>query len=174
MENSLGIPGRRFVYYQDAEDPMVLYLLLYLLGDWQFTDEHCNEFIPSPENQELRELLKHDLDISSIEMYHVDNPAVNVPTDANVNSIEWLNVHQDDKVEFEGRFSECRKWLDEYVRLDMKLAGGWRVEKAVGQLGRLYVVRWMGEYGWNHVENYSHIRDFVQEYDAKHGKHIDI
>lgn len=36
METALGIHGRRFVYYQDAHDPVVLYLL----GDWQSTEEH--------------------------------------------------------------------------------------------------------------------------------------
>lgn len=45
-------------------------------------------FIPSPENQELLALLKHDLDIPSIEMYHVDLPAADVPTDASVVNIE--------------------------------------------------------------------------------------
>ncbi|ROV90923.1 hypothetical protein VMCG_09964 [Cytospora schulzeri] len=177
METALGIPGRRFVYYQDAEDPMVLYLL----GDWQSTDEHWNEFIPSPENQELLELLKHDLDVPSIEMYHVDIPAAKVPTGANVISIGWHKVRQNDKVAFETTFWECKKSLDEDARRDMKPAGGWRVEKAVGQqeteefvlfCGRESVDEQLGFSTRRFPKDYGRIREFVQEYDIKHGNRI--
>lgn len=179
METALGIHGRLFVYYQDAQDPMVLYLL----GDWQSTDEHWNEFIPSPGNQELLELLRHDLDIPSIKMYHVDLPAANVPTDANVISIGWHKVRQEDKAVIETSFYECKQWLDEYFSHAIKPAGGWRVEKAVGQQESEELVLFCGWEGVDEhlgfaktksFEKYDRIRKFVKKYSVKHGIRIEF
>lgn len=179
METALGIPGRRFVYYQGVEDPTVLYLL----GDWLSTDEHWKDFIPSPENQELLEILKHDLDIPRIEMYHIDLPAADVPTEANAIGIGWHTVRQDDKTSFDRRILDIKGWLKEGVSGEMKPAGGWRVEKASGQQGSEEFVLFCGlEDVDKHLgfaktltfEKCDRIRDLVQDVSVQHGTRIDL
>lgn len=179
MENALNLTGRRFVYYQGVEDPQVIYLL----GDWQSPEEHWKEFIPSAENQGLLEMLKDDFDIATIEMYHVDTPIVNVPTGTEVMSIGWHRVRAQDKEAFETRFAECKQWLDHYVSQDTKPGGGWRIEKAAGRQEE-EEEEWVLFCGWKTVEEhkgfsstedfnkYSRIRDFVQEFNVKHGQRI--
>lgn len=136
-----------------------------------------------PENQELLALLKHDLDIPSIEMYHVDLPAADLPTDASVVSIEWHEVREEDKAVFERSFHEFKYWLDGYVGRYMKPAGGWRVERAAGQQKLEGFVLFCG---WDTVdehlefaktkssEKYGHIRAIAQEYTVKYGLRIDF
>lgn len=179
METALGMSGRRFVYFQGVEDPRVLYLL----GDWRSPAEHWDHFIPGPENQELLALLGGELDLSRIEMYHVDVPIADVPADAHVISIAWHRVRGDDKAAFEQSFSECRKWLDEYVSGHDKPAGGWRVEKAAGMENE---EEWVLFGGWKTVDEhngfakseafqkYERIRDVVQGIRLKHGTRMEL
>ncbi|ROW06369.1 hypothetical protein VPNG_07526 [Cytospora leucostoma] len=179
MENALGIHGRRFAYYQSTED----YDLLYLLGDWQSTGEHWEEFIPSPANQELLELLKHDLDLPGIEMYHVDIPAAEVPTYADTISIGWSQVRQDDQAGFEKKFSRYKEWAKDHFRQGRVPAGGWRIETAEGQQGFEQFVL-IG--GWEGVDAYLgfaktestegcyHAQEFIESFDVKHGIRIGL
>lgn len=144
MENALGISGRRFVYYQGVEDPAILYLL----GDWQSPSEHWDEFIPSPENQRLLELLKHDFDIQCIQMYHVDVPNAGVPTDSNIMHIGWYRVRTEDKARFEAQAVDFTQWSNEEESLEKKPAAGWRIEKAEGRENE---EEWVRFCGWDNV-----------------------
>lgn len=45
-----------FYYFQQVEDPSIIYIL----GSWESVTAHW-EFLPSPENQEMLELLKDDI-----------------------------------------------------------------------------------------------------------------
>lgn len=180
MENALDISGRRFVYYQGVEDPRALYLV----GGWQSAAEHWGQFIPSPENQELLVLLRDELDIPRIEMYHVDVPNAEIPAEANVLSFEWHRVLRDvDRAAFEARFLECRKWLDEYLSTADKPAGGWRIEKAAGReeedewvlfTGWKSVEEYMGFAGTSHFEKYRQIRELTRGFEVKHGIRIQV
>lgn len=176
---------RRFVYYQGIEDPRVLYLL----GDWSSPAEHRDVFLPSPANQALLALVTPDVDMSRIEMHHVDVPAAHVPSDAEVLSIARLRVRGEDKGAFEARFDECRGWLDRYVSWGRKPAGGWRIEKAPsssGKEGEEDEEEWVLLCGWVSVEEhqkfadaegfakFDRIREFLQGFETKHGKRIDL
>lgn len=179
MENALSIHGRRFAYYQSTEDSR----LLYLLGDWQSTEEHWEEFIPSPANQELLELLQNDLDLPGIEMYHVDIPAAQVPTNADTISIGWYQVRQGDQAAFEKRFLQYKEWAKDHFRQGRVPAGGWRIETAEGQQGFeqfVLIGEWEGADAYlgfaetEATEEYDHVQEFVQGFDVKHGTRIEL
>lgn len=116
MQNALGGSGRRFAYYHDVGDPQVLFLL----GDWESPSEHWDQFIPSPENQQLLVLLQDDVDIPSIRMYHVGVPNAEVPMDTQFMSVEWCRVRKEDRVAFESRAR---------VQGGKPAAAGWRIER---------------------------------------------
>lgn len=199
MENALGVPGRRFVYYyhqgveSDVNDHVDDTRTLYLLGDWQSAAEHRDEFLPSPANQAQLALVEDIFDLPRVDMFHVDVPAGQVPTDAEVLSIGRLRVRAGDKVAFEERFgSECKPWLDRYVSREKKPAGGWRIEKATASTttatpGREKMEEddeWVLFCGWESVEEHmkfagtegferhGRIRELVQGFEVKHGKRI--
>lgn len=181
MEAALGVSGRRFVYYQSIDDPAVLYLL----GDWQSASEHWNHFIPSPENQQLLDLLKDDFDIPRIVMYHVDVPNAQVPADAQVISIGWYRVRSVDKARFaEHAFSDDAKRSDERMGHEKKPAGGWRIETSAGREDE---EEWVRFRGWDSLEDHQKIiqteptsqegddiHGLVLESEVKHGVRIDF
>lgn len=182
MENALGIPGRRFVYYQGVENERSLYLL----GDWRSAAEHWEDFIPSAANQDQLALVRDSFDLPGVEMHHVDVPIDQVPTDAEVLSIERHRVRAGEKRVFEERFKECRAWLDRYVSREGKPVGGWRIEKAAAkEEGEAEEEEeWVLFCGWESVEEhgrfagtegfkqYARIQEFVQSFEVKHGKRI--
>lgn len=176
MENALGIPGRRFIYYQGIEDDRVLYLL----GDWNSPVEHLQEFIPSAENQEQLAMLKDDFDISHIKMFHIDVPAREVPSDAELISIGRHKVQAENKGAFEDRYRECKPWLDRYISRERKSAGGWRIEKGDEEKEGEWVLfcGWesldehMDFAGTEGFEQYARIREYIKGFEVKHGKRI--
>lgn len=188
MENALGVPGRRFVYYQGVDNNSKktdrTCWVYYLLGDWQSAAEHRDDFLPSPANQAQLALVDDVFDLARVDMFHVDVPAAQLPTDADVLSIGRHRVRAGDKVAFEERFGECKPWLDRYVSREKKPAGGWRIEKAAAIPGREEEEEWVLLCGWESVqehmefagtegfERYGRIRELVQGFDVKHGKRI--
>ncbi|KAF3762682.1 hypothetical protein M406DRAFT_333053 [Cryphonectria parasitica EP155] len=189
MQTALGIPGRRFTYYQSLETPQ----LLYLLGDWRSPSEHRDQFLPSPENQELLQLLRDDLDIPRIEMYHVDVPNAAVPADAPVLSLGWFRVRGQDKAAFEGR-AKSWAWLSRrdpgQDGVGEASAGGWRIEKASDghdeDEGQEKEEEWVSFCGWENVDEYEklaeavaldkseHFRDLVCSSQVRRGIRIDF
>lgn len=133
MENALGVPGRRFVYYQGMDAGKHE---LYLLGDWQSAAEHRDEFLPSPANQAQLAWVADLFDLARVDLFHVDVPAAQLPTDADVLTIGRHRVpvgaRGEDKAVFEARFiKECRELCRHYGRDGDKKppVGGWRIEK---------------------------------------------
>lgn len=139
MENALGVPGRRFVYYQGLTDTgSSTKNELYLLGDWQSAAEHRDEFLPSPANQAQLARVADLFDLARVDLFHVDVPASQVPTDADADVLT-IGRHRvrvraggEDKAAFEVRFvKECRELGRHGGRDfgDKPPVGGWRIEK---------------------------------------------
>ncbi|KAG9239672.1 hypothetical protein BJ875DRAFT_447336 [Amylocarpus encephaloides] len=59
--------GHTFTYYRSLNEPPALYLF----GSWDSFEAHA-AFLPSPVNLELLKLLKDDLRIDAIQMWHLD------------------------------------------------------------------------------------------------------
>ncbi|KAJ4394771.1 hypothetical protein N0V93_003991 [Gnomoniopsis smithogilvyi] len=181
MENALGIPGRHFNYYQDIKDPSVLYLL----GDWQSPSEHWDRFIPSPENQQMLELLKDDLDLPRIQMYHVDVPNAKIPASAEVVCISWYRVRTEDKVRFEEQVVQRTQCSNDGLSQGREAvgAGGWRIEKP-DEFGD--EEQWVHFRGRDNVEEHTrsgqteawkdddHINTMVIGSEFKHGIRVDF
>lgn len=179
MENALGIPGRQFVYYQGVEDPS----MLFLLGDWRSPCEHWEEFIPSPENQQLLELLKDDLDVPRIQMYHVDVPIATIPANSEGICIGWYRIRMEDKARFEEQMAHHTQLPSDILTQGREAAGGWRIEKPDDVEDE---EQWVHFYGWDNVERDKdsdqgnawvedgRLKNLVLGFELKHGTRTDI
>lgn len=126
--------GHNFRYFQQIEDPSVIYIV----GKWDSPATHSS-FLPSPENQQLLQLLKGDISNSKgrkMEMWHLDTDVFSLPTTANdkwvfsapVISCGRHFVAKEKKIAFEKKFGEVRRVLEVFTR-PYRVVGGWRIEK---------------------------------------------
>lgn len=172
--------GHKFYYFQQIEDPS----FIYLLGRWDSVATH-QEFLPSVENQKLLELLKHEISINGIRMWHLDadifTPAemTQLVLEAPTISCNRHFVSAGKKEDFEQQFQEVKSILDEYTK-PYSAIGGWRIEKETNEKEE-----WVLFSGFESVDHhtafaktdgfaeYKKIVGFVEGFELKHLKRIE-
>jgi heme-degrading monooxygenase HmoA len=174
--------GHKFHYFQQLEDPS----LIYTLGTWDSVQAH-RDFLPSPENLSLLELLKDDILMEGekkIEMWHLDSDIFGIQRawegeggksvfTAPVISVNRHFVESGKKDEFVGEFEEVTGILEEYTK-PFGVVGGWGVEKEKER------EEWVLFSGFESVEQhhgfaktegfgrYRGIVEFVERFEVRH------
>lgn len=173
MESNTGFT---FWYLTCVEDPT----LLYIFGEWKSARSHWEDWIPSPANQELVELLTPFVDIEW--MFHIGVEQRECPLNAPVVAIGRHNIKEEDSKQFERVWRENVHHLKDFADGDT-VGGGWRIERdALSQGSREFVVLsgWTsrdrhGEFATtDRFKEYSKIRDYVQGFQVHHLTQVDM
>lgn len=177
--------GRTFYYYQQTEDPT----LIYVVGEWDSLDQHMNGFIPSEQNQGLLESLKDSLSVEWL--VHADVPHAELPLPKSeaeraetlrgerVISIVRHFVKPGSKNAFQQTFEDHKRYLQDYLT-EGKTAGGWRVDSKDGE------EEWVSLSPYASVqqhldfaktagfEKYGRIREHMDGAEIKHARLLDV
>ncbi|KAH7045803.1 hypothetical protein B0J12DRAFT_576639 [Macrophomina phaseolina] len=163
-----------FHYFVQVEDPT----FFYILGSWPSAKYHFQEWIPSPANQELLELLKDQIDVEW--MFHLDVEKSHLPLNAPILAIGRHYIAPDKRTGFSQTFNAVKHNLEGFTA-PRKASGGWRLEKEAPDKEE-----WILFSGWDEVaqhekfgetgafQDYGIIRDFVSGFEIRHAKILDI
>lgn len=163
-----------FHYFVQIEDPT----LFYIIGSWLSPTQHFQEWVPSPANQELLELLKDEIRVEY--MFHVDIEKAKLPLNAPVMAIGRHFVPSDKRSGFAQTFNAVKHNVESFTA-PRNVAGGWRLEKE-GE----HKDEWVLFTGWDEVahhgrfgesdafQEYGKIRDFASGFEVKHVKEMDV
>ncbi|RFU34616.1 hypothetical protein B7463_g1699, partial [Scytalidium lignicola] len=173
--------GYNFHFFQQVEDPS----LVYIIGRWSSVAAH-DVFLPSDENKRLLELLKDDITISSVIMYHLDVDVYNMIGEADKKNVSEAptiscNRHFVPAAKKEGfieQFQKIKGLLQDFTN-PFKVVGGWRIEKESEEKEE-----WVLFSGFDSVAHhyefpkteefvkYREIIGFVDGFEVKHLKSI--
>lgn len=166
--------GHSFYFLQQLEDPSILYIQ----GAWPSVEFHREQFLPSPENQQVLRELKDDLTVEW--MFHIDMDAEKIPIHAHTLAVVRHIIKPGEKDAFKQKFEENVPYLSKVV--DGKLAGGWRIDKDNSE-----EEEWVLFTHWNSREehaafgntegfmHYGKIRDHLTDgTEVRHAKVIDL
>ncbi|OMP82662.1 hypothetical protein BK809_0006972 [Diplodia seriata] len=163
-----------FHYFVQIEDPSYLYIV----GSWPSVTNHFEEWIPSPANQDLLELLKDQISVDF--MFHLDVEKPRLPLDAPVIAIGRHFVASDRRADFSHTFGAVKHNVEDFTA-PRKVAGGWRIEKEADEKEE-----WVLFTGWDEVaqhgkfgesepfQEYARIKEFVSGFDIKHAKILEV
>jgi len=170
----------KFHYFQQIETPSIIYII----GKWDSPQSHY-AFLPSPENQELLQLLKEDVYVEErngqkMQMWHLNEDVFEVPSGtewpfaARVISCDRHFIPKDKKSGFVEKFNDVRGLLEDYTK-PYGVVGGWRIEKE-----DVETEEWVLFSGFESVDNhmefaktegftkYREILGFVSGFELKH------
>ncbi|KAH8804639.1 hypothetical protein F5884DRAFT_680955 [Xylogone sp. PMI_703] len=173
--------GYNFHFFQQVEDPS----LVYIIGRWESVAAH-GVFLPSDENKRLLDLLKDDIDIPSIILYHLETDVYDISEEADKKQVFEAptiscNRHFVPAAKKEGfikTFQEVKGLLQDFTN-PFKVIGSWRIEKESEDKEE-----WVLFSGFNSVEHhyefpkteefakYREIVNFVDGFEVKHLKSI--
>jgi quinol monooxygenase YgiN len=116
-----------FYYFQQVEDPS----LIYILGEWDSLDQHTDHFIPSQENQEVLQSLEGILTVEWLQ--HIDASHADLP-------LPKTDVEKDTARSGEVLLGVARHFVKDGERADFQRfllrdyvargeLGGWRLDK---------------------------------------------
>lgn len=171
MEDFARLP---FHYFVQIEDPSYFYIV----GSWPSAKQHFEEWIPSPANQEVLELLKDQINVEF--MFHIDVESPCLPLDAPVVAIGRHFIASDKRTSFSKAFSAAKHAVENFTA-PKKVAGGWRVEKDADDKEE-----WVLFTGWDGVaqhgefgrsasfQDYVKIKDFASGFDVKHAGRLEL
>ncbi|KAL0264205.1 C-4 sterol methyl oxidase [Diplodia seriata] len=163
-----------FHYFVQIEDPSYFYIV----GSWPSVTNHFEEWIPSPANQDLLELLKDQISVDF--MFHLDVEKPRLPLDAPVIAIGRHSVASDRRADFSHTFGAVKHNVEDFTA-PRKVAGGWRIEKEADEKEE-----WVLFTGWDEVaqhgkfgesepfQEYAKIKEFVSGFDIKHAKILEV
>ncbi|KAF4306492.1 putative dimeric alpha-beta barrel [Botryosphaeria dothidea] len=163
-----------FHYFVQIEDPA----LFYIVGSWPSADYHFQKWVPSSANQELLELLKDKLSVEW--MFHIDVEKPQLPLDAPVMAIGRHFIVSDKRTGFIQTFGAVKHNVENFTA-PRKATGGWRIEKETE-----HKEEWVLFTGWDEVahhgkfgesegfQEYGKVREFVDGFEVKHVKTLDI
>jgi heme-degrading monooxygenase HmoA len=176
-----------FHYFQQVEDPSIIYII----GKWDSPAAH-EKFLPSPENQQLLEMLKDDISTEGekpgkkMSMWHLDVDVFDISRKENswvfeapVISCNRHFVAKDKKEGFKEKFNEVRYILEDFTK-PYSVAGGWRIEKESPEKEEW--VLFSGFESVNHhmefaktegFARYREIVDFVEGFEVRHLRAIE-
>jgi heme-degrading monooxygenase HmoA len=175
--------GYSFNYFQQVEDPSIVYLI----GRWDSTAAH-GEFLPSPENQRLLEMLKDDIlteGEKKMSLWHLDAESLTLRVagknvlEAPVISFNRHFVPSSKKEGFSRKFAEVNGLLEGFTE-PFAVSGGWRIEKDTEEKDE-----WALFSGFESVDHhfqfaktedfikYRDIVEFMEGFDLKHFKAIE-
>lgn len=118
-----------FHFFSQIEDPTSIYII----GGWDSPEQHWNDFIPSPTNQNLLNLLKGQVTVESV--FHIDTPQASLPFHAPILSIVRQSVNPGKKEAFDELFNSAKRSLEGAEEPGGRVHGirhGWRIEKEDG------------------------------------------
>lgn len=173
--------GYSFHFFQQVEDPS----LVYIIGRWNSVASH-ESFLPSDDNKQLLELLKEDIIISGIVLYHLDSDVYDMAGESGKKSvfeapIISCNRHFVPVGKKEGFSEQYRmvKGLLQNFTDPFRVVGGWRMEKESEDKEE-----WVLFSGFNSVTHhhefpkkdqfvkYREIVNFLDGFEVKHLKKI--
>lgn len=180
--------GYAFHMFQQIEDPSVVYIT----GLWDSAEAH-NKFLPSPENQQLLELVKDDVRFEgdrALQMWHIDQDVFTLDPSSGLKSTFAapaisLNRHfvpKDKREGFIAKFQEIRSILEAFTN-PVRVIGGWRIEKE--EVDGKEREEWALFSGFNSVDHhmefaqteeftkYREIVGFVDGFEVRHLKAIE-
>jgi heme-degrading monooxygenase HmoA len=177
--------GRVFYYFQQTEDPT----LIYVVGEWDTLDQHMDGFIPSEQNQALLETLKDSVSVEWL--LHADVPHAELPlprSDAerakalrgeSVISIVRHFVKPGAKYTFQQTFESGKQHLQDYLT-EGTMGGGWCIDRDDGEEEWVLVCPYASVQ--QHMdfaetagfEKYGRIREHIDRAEIKHAKLLDI
>ena len=137
-------PGSHFL--SQIEDPT----LIYIIGSWDSPEQHWNDFIPSPANQNLLNLLKDQVTVEYL--FHVNITQSSLLLYAPAISIVRQFVKPGHREAYNETFNSAKRSLEvatEEKATPHGITHGWRIEKE-GDGDREEVVLFAG---WNSVAN---------------------
>lgn len=168
LENASKAP---FDFYHEIEQPDHLYIV----GSWQSLTAH-DEYLKSPENQELLVALKDQVTVDW--MFHVDVDPVAVQELLRATSVLAIGRHfvsTPEKDNFTKTFDEGKGELERFIGNSKMVQGGWRLDQKKER-----EEEWILFTGWESREKrlafaedpgfqkHSKIRNHVMGADIKH------
>lgn len=173
--------GRTFYYLQQVEDPSYIYII----GEWESSDQHMNDFIPSLDNQTVLKSLEGLLSVDWL--LHIDVPHANLPLPAagmderkaSIYGIVRHFIQNDKRDQFQQTFDAEKHHLQEFVT-NGTIGGGWRVDREGDK------DEWVLLAPWTNVEQhhafadtdgfakYGKIREHIEGAEIKHAHTLDI
>ncbi|KAL4947043.1 hypothetical protein BDW69DRAFT_199939 [Aspergillus filifer] len=170
------------IILSQVEDPSYIYII----GQWESVSHHMDEWIPSPENQEIMAVLSHDLAVLWVQ--HLDFEPSQQPDGERIPYTDpviaigryFIAAGPDNKMGFERTFNETKHHLHSFKRARAAV-GGFRVDVEVDEQGerKEEFVLFSGwdtpeeHFSFEESEGYKEfvkIKDFMSGAEIRHAK----
>lgn len=175
--------GFKFHFYHCVESPE----LIYIIGAWPSVEFHMQDFIPSPANQDLLELLKDEVVVEWMFHLDIDQAKRQLPLGREIVAIGRHFIKDNEEKQFQKTFEENKHYLESFIGGEELVVGGFRLDEGFdpsleGNRKEEFVLFT----GWHGVaqhgefaktdgfEKYGQIRDHLAGADIKHAVQVSL